>query len=155
VQRKEDIPLLTYHFIDKFNHIFGMKITGITPAALNSLMNYHWPGNIRELSHAIESTYNMMELESEIIEENHLPAYLMGNYIQTTTPNRLAAPWNNELATISAGRLTDKMRQMEKETITDALENHQYNITLTAQALGIKRQALQYKLSRYGIMKKP
>ncbi len=155
VQRIEDIPILTYHFIDKFNHVFGMKITGISPAAMNCLMNYHWPGNIRELSHAIESTYNMMELECEIIEENHLPAYFMGHHIKTATPTRLSANWSDEMTTISAGRLTDKVRQMEKETITDALENHQYNITLTAQALGIKRQALQYKLSRYGIVKKP
>jgi arginine utilization regulatory protein len=123
---------------------------------LNSLLNYHWPGNIRELSHAIESTYNMMEMDCEIIEENHLPAYFMGgNHIKIVSPSLRSALWSDKMATMSAGRLTDKVKQMEKETITDALKNHQYNITLTAQALGIKRQALQYKLNRYGIVKKP
>ncbi|MNR47671.1 Arginine utilization regulatory protein RocR [compost metagenome] len=55
----------------------------------------------------------------------------------------------------AASKLPDKVKQLEKETIEDALAFHQYNITLTAQALGIKRQALQYKLNRYGIARKP
>ncbi|MDR6550035.1 sigma 54-interacting transcriptional regulator [Paenibacillus qinlingensis] len=155
LHRKDDIPLLTSHFIEKFNGLFGMKISGISPSALARLMNYHWPGNIRELSHAIESTYNMMELECEWIEEGHLPAYLMGNASLTTTLSLPATMWRNEPDAIATGRLTDKVKQMEKETIADALAFHQYNITLTAQALGIKRQALQYKLNRYGIVRKP
>ncbi|KRF04835.1 Fis family transcriptional regulator [Paenibacillus sp. Soil766] len=150
--RKDDIPLLTSHFIEKFNHLFGMKINGISPSGLATLMNYHWPGNIRELSHAIESTYNMMELECERIEDHHLPAYLLGN----TLPTALQSTRRSEhIEDFPTSRLTDKVKQMEKETITDALALHQYNITLTAQALGIKRQALQYKLNRYGIVRKP
>jgi arginine utilization regulatory protein len=151
-QRKDDIPLLTSHFIDKFNHLFGMKINGVSPSALAALENYHWPGNIRELSHAIESTYNMMELECERIEDHHLPAYLLGH---TRTTMLRSSPRSDNLEDFSTSRLTDKVKQMEKETITDALAFHQYNITLTAQALGIKRQALQYKLNRYGIVRKP
>ncbi len=154
-QRKEDIPLLTSHFIEKFNHMFGMKIIGISPTALACLMNYHWPGNIRELSHAIESTYNMMELECEIIEVDHLPAYFMGNHQQQRLPLFDPTRWKDNFDCLLYSRLTDKVKQMEKETITDALVFHQYNITLTAQALGIKRQALQYKLNRYGIVRKP
>ncbi|MZQ85684.1 PAS domain S-box protein [Paenibacillus sp. 5J-6] len=146
-ERKEDIPILTNHFIDTFNDLFGMKITGIAPAAMQRLLDYHWPGNIRELSHAIESTYNMMELECEIIEEAHLPASIAGN-------NALRMEQQVEKSMISRG-LTDKVKQLEKEAIVNALTHHQYNITLTAQALGIKRQALQYKLNRYGIVRKP
>ncbi|NQX58213.1 sigma-54 interaction domain-containing protein [Paenibacillus qinlingensis] len=150
--RKDDIPLLISHFINKFNHLFGMKINGVSPSALATLLNYHWPGNIRELSHAIESTYNMMELECERIEDHHLPAYLQGN---TGTTTLRSSPHSDPIEDFSSRRLTDKVKQMEKETITDALASHQYNITLTAQALGIKRQALQYKLNRYGILRKP
>ncbi|MFD0696175.1 sigma-54 interaction domain-containing protein [Paenibacillus sp. GCM10027628] len=154
-QRKEDIPLLTHHFIEKFNTMFGMKITDIATSAMERLIDYHWPGNIRELSHAIESTYNMIELECEVLEEHHLPAYIMENRSKTSTPTLLTRSWSDERAQSTSGRLTDKVKQMEVETITDALQNHQYNITLTAQALGIKRQALQYKLNRYGIARKP
>jgi arginine utilization regulatory protein len=155
VQRKEDIPLLTQHFIEKFNEVFGMKITGISPSAMHRLTDYHWPGNIRELSHAIESTYNMMELECETIEEHHLPASLMENALKPSAPSLLARPWSDKMTNVTAERLTDKVRQMERDTITEALQNYHYNITLTAQALGIKRQALQYKLNRYGISRKP
>lgn len=141
-QRKEDIPLLTHHFIEKFNALFGMKITGIAPAAMERLLDYHWPGNIRELSHAIESTYNMMELECETIEEAHLPASILNHISIRGEP-------------AMANGLSDKVKQLEKEAIIAALARHQYNVTLTAQALGIKRQALQYKLNRYGIVRKP
>ncbi|MBP1967486.1 sigma-54 interaction domain-containing protein [Paenibacillus aceris] len=144
--RKEDIPILTNHFIDKFNDLFGMKITSIAPSAMQRLLDYHWPGNIRELSHAIESTYNMMELECEIIEETHLPASITGN-------NALRFEQRPESANPTG--LTDKVKQLEREAIVSALAHHQYNVTLTAQALGIKRQALQYKLHRYGIVRKP
>lgn len=146
-ERKEDIPVLTNHFIETFNKLFGMKITGIAPTAMLRLLDYHWPGNIRELSHAIESTYNMMELECEIIEEEHLPASITKN-------NALRLEQQDEKPVFSHG-LTDKVKQLEKEAIVNALTHHQYNITLTAQALGIKRQALQYKLNRYGIVRKP
>lgn len=145
-ERKEDIPILTNHFIDQFNDLFGMRITGIAPTAMQRLLDYHWPGNIRELSHAIESTYNMMELECEIIEETHLPASIMGNN---------ALRFEQKPASAISTGLTDKVKQLEMDAIVSALAHHQYNVTLTAQALGIKRQALQYKLHRYGIVRKP
>ena len=79
----------------------------------------------------------------------------MENALKPSAPTLLARPWSDEITNVSAERLTDKVKQMERETITEALQNHHYNITLTAQALGIKRQALQYKLNRYGISRKP
>lgn len=145
-RRIDDIPMLTEHFLETFNSVFGMKITGVTPAAMNRLMHYHWPGNVRELSHAIEASFNMAELESETIDEDHLPAFLQS---QARPPGAEAAP-----IPVNAGRLTDEVKQLEQERIIAALEQHNYNITLAAQALGIKRQALQYKMNRYAIAKK-
>ncbi|WNR45484.1 sigma-54 interaction domain-containing protein [Paenibacillus roseipurpureus] len=146
--RKDDIPLLAHHFIEKFNALFGMKIIGISPGAMQCLLQYHWPGNVRELSHAIESTYNMMELECEQIEKSHLPASIQGSSVIQHVP------WYGDKEPMSEG-LTEKVKQLEKEAIIRALEQHHHNVTLTAQALGIKRQALQYKLQRYGIVRKP
>ncbi|KIL35519.1 sigma-54-dependent transcriptional regulator variant [Cohnella kolymensis] len=142
-QRKEDIHLLAYHFIEKFNPLFDMKVTGVSPSAQNRLMYYPWPGNVRELSHAIESAFNMMEIEDDIIEEHHLPANL-----------REAGSQNAHMLIPSADTLTDRIKQLEREAIVDALQKNHYNITLAAQALGVKRQALQYKINRYGIAKK-
>lgn len=142
-QRKEDIPLLAHHFIEKFNPLFGMKVTGISPSAGHRLMSYPWPGNVRELSHAIESAFNMMELQDETIEEHHLPANLKeGGFPQA----HMLIP--------SADTLTDHIKQLERKAIVDALQKNDYNISLAAQSLGIKRQALQYKINRYGIVKK-
>ncbi|MFC5452114.1 sigma-54 interaction domain-containing protein [Paenibacillus aestuarii] len=158
LQRKEDIPLLTQHFIEKFNAMFGMKITGIAPTAMSRLEAYHWPGNIRELSHAIEASYNMIELESEILEEHHLPAFVLDHTVKpamTKGSVLRVTPLSDGTPLADSGNLTAQVKQIEVQTITEALKKHQYNITLTAQALGMKRQALQYKLNRYGIARKP
>lgn len=143
-QRKDDIPLLTQHFIETFNALFDMKVTGVAPDAMERMLQYAWPGNVRELSHAIESTYNMMEPECDIIEESHLPASL----VPPMPPVKMldAAPPRTGLP--------EKVKQLEKEAIERALAEHNYNVTLTAQALGMKRQALQYKLKSYGIVRK-
>jgi two-component system, NtrC family, response regulator AtoC len=70
-ERKEDIPELVGYFIRNLNSRLGMNIQDITPNALQALINYRWPGNIRELSHAIERT--MLFCDDPIIDINHLP----------------------------------------------------------------------------------
>ncbi|UUZ92738.1 hypothetical protein LJK87_46870 [Paenibacillus sp. P25] len=156
LQRMQDIPLLVQHFIEQFNAMFGMKITGIAPATMNRLEAYSWPGNIRELSHAIESTYNMMDLECERIEEEHLPAYLRNRPEKAAVSALPLLSWSLTPADqAAAGTLPDRVKRLEREAILGAMKMHGYNITLAAEALGIKRQALQYKLNRYGIAKKP
>lgn len=152
-QRKEDIPILAHHFIEKFNPLFGMKITGISGSAWDRLMAYSWPGNVRELSHAIESAFNMMELEDETIEEHHLPPSLREDQ-RMNTQALIPSPWVGDTAVTAGDTLTDRIKQMEKDAIIQALQEHDFNISLAAQALGIKRQALQYKINRYGIVKK-
>lgn len=151
LRRHEDIPLLAQHFIEKFNPMFGMKIMGMAPSAMQRFMAYAWPGNVRELGHAIESAFNMIEPEEEILEDRHLPA----NLREAPCPMPVPALRKPDLTAFPAGKLTDRMKQMEREAIVDALKRHGYNISLAAQALGIKRQALQYKLNRYGIARKP
>jgi arginine utilization regulatory protein len=151
--RKDDIQLLAEHFIEKFNPMFGTKITGISPSALDRLKEYSWPGNVRELSHAIESAFNMVELDEELIEEGHLPAHLREK-ISKSVPTFAAYPHPHEPLLPAADNLADRLKMMERDAIIVALESHGYNISAAAQALGIKRQALQYKLSRYGIPRK-
>lgn len=65
--RKEDIPALVEHFIEKYNQKTGKKITGLSAQALNTLLTYHWPGNIRELEHLIERS--VLLTKSTLIEE--------------------------------------------------------------------------------------
>ncbi|SFS70013.1 sigma-54-dependent Fis family transcriptional regulator [Paenibacillus sp. BC26] len=142
-QREEDIPLLVNHFIEKLNPVFGLQIRSISPDALRRLTAYNWPGNVRELGHAIESAFNMVEIDEETIEERHLPSGLLANRV---------------IAEAESGghdRLPERMKQMEREAIAIAFRKNGFNVSQTAQELGMKRQALQYKLNRYGITKKP
>ena len=73
--RKEDIVLLTHHFIEKYAQRNGRTIRGISPNALAMLKNYSWPGNIRELENAIERTVLLLG-QKEYIEEEDLPEFL-------------------------------------------------------------------------------
>ncbi|REE68782.1 arginine utilization regulatory protein [Paenibacillus taihuensis] len=145
--RLEDIPLLVEHFIEKLNGVFGMQLTGISPAALARLTAYSWPGNVRELSHAIESAFNMVEIDDSLIDEHHLPASLLEERRREPS-DPLPLP-----AQVEDDKLSNRIKQMEREAIVEALQRNAFNISLTAQELGIKRQALQYKLKRYGIAK--
>ena len=70
-ERKEDIPLLVRAFIDKYNKRLGRAVREATPAALETLAAYHWPGNIRELENVIERT--VLFCESDVIDAESLP----------------------------------------------------------------------------------
>src|SRR5687767_6542350 len=74
--RREDIPLLVSHFITKFNDRLRKEITHIEPAAVDRLVSYNWPGNIRELENVIERT--MLFCEGSVIRLSNLPGELMG-----------------------------------------------------------------------------
>lgn len=145
-KRKEDIPLLVEHFIEKFNASFGFYVRTISDKALSRLLHYSWPGNVRELSHAIESTFNMMDIGCACIEEHHLPAYLFEAPAVRDSLVRFMRP-------AGSMNLPDLIEEFERDAISQVLENCSGNVSRTAEALGIKRQALQYKLNKYGIRK--
>ncbi|RXT04274.1 sigma-54-dependent Fis family transcriptional regulator [Ammoniphilus sp. CFH 90114] len=146
-ERKEDIPLLVNHFIQKFNRLFGSHVRLISDKALDRLLHYSWPGNIRELGHAIESAFNIMDIGYDVIEEHHLPHQLFDASIrQVPVTNRLQRPKGNI-------DLPNMIEEFERDTIVGVLEECKGNISKTAEALGLKRQALQYKLNKYGISK--
>lgn len=149
-QRIEDISRLTHYFLEQLNPLFGMRVTAISKPAMDRLLYYPWPGNVRELSHVIEATYNMMEMDCDTIEEHHLPSYVRGEKTAAPYP---APPRFGYEEPFSPGNLADRVEQLERQSIEDALQKYDYNITLAAQFLGIKRQALQYKMKRYNIKK--
>ncbi|MEW9671405.1 sigma-54 interaction domain-containing protein [Ammoniphilus sp. 3BR4] len=146
-ERKGDIPLLVEHFIQKFNRLFGSHVRTVSEKALERLLQYSWPGNIRELGHAVESAFNIMDIGYDMIEEHHLPHHLVDSPLrQVPVTNRLERPKGNI-------DLPNMLEEIEKDTIMGVFEEHKGNISKTAEALGLKRQALQYKLNKYGISK--
>lgn len=148
-QRKEDIPLLVDHFIHKFNDLFGTQIRGIADAALQRLLQFDWPGNVRELGHAVEAAFNMMDIGDELLEERHLPDFLFEHSPVAPTLNRLQ-PAMSQIANMG---LPSMLEQFERDMIMSIYEECGGNVSKTAEVLGLKRQALQYKLNKYKIRK--
>ncbi len=130
--RKEDIPMLAQHFIDKFNTESGKKVSGASPDALEVLKSYEWPGNIRELRNAVERA--VILCDGELIEKDQLPPDMAGK-----GPERQAfkVPYGLTLDTI------------EKEYILGSLQRNGGNKARTAEILGVSEKTLYNKLNRY------
>ncbi len=131
-ERREDIPVLVQHFIEKFSKEGGKKLQGVSPTAMKLLSDYGWPGNIRELRNTLERA--VILCGSELIEPEHLPAELASGGGESAY---LKLPYGLPL------------REIEKEYILATLHRLQNNKARTAQALGISEKTLYNKLYRY------
>lgn len=140
-ERKEDIPLLVDHFIKKFNRENNKNVKGISPEALELMMNYEWPGNVRELENLIE---RIIALTSrDIIQADELP-FLQNNYSRI-----------NELReSILSGKVSflKAEEEFEKSIILDALKRTNFVQSRAADLLGISRRILKYKMDKLGII---
>ncbi|MFH1862984.1 MAG: sigma 54-interacting transcriptional regulator [bacterium] len=135
--RREDIPYLVDHFIRRFNAKKGKNLIGVSPRAMEVLMRYEYPGNVRELENVIE--YGYAVCRGRIIEFQHLPIEFQAfNQPAETTPQRAD--------THPAHRLLN-----EEAAIYAALERNRGNRTETSRELGIDRTTLWRKMRRYGI----
>ena len=131
-ERREDIPLLVQHFIDKFNGEAGRKVQGATQEALEVLTSYAWPGNIRELRNTVERA--VILCDGDLIDLEHLPPDMAG-----TVP---------EAATLKVS-MGMPLREVEKEYILSSLRRNGGNKARTAELLGISEKTLYNKLNRY------
>ena len=131
LDRKEDIPLLVDHFVDRFNLLTGKKIVGLSQNALAALMFYDCPGNIRELENAIEHAFVLCR--NNLIRLHSLPDRIV--------------PKNDDML-ISKGL---SLREIEKYSIQQALQRNQWKKMATARELGIDKNTLRRKINRLGI----
>jgi DNA-binding NtrC family response regulator len=131
VNRKEDIPLLVDYFIDRFGQKNKKKIIGLTHEAMAALMLYDWPGNIRELEHAIEHAFLLCK--EELIGLRHLPDKLL---------TAINAAFSNNPRTL---------KDIEKNAILHALRRNNGKKLVTARELGINKNTLRRKIVGYGI----
>ncbi|ONG15571.1 two-component system response regulator [Escherichia coli] len=128
-QRREDIPLLANHFLQRFAERNRKAVKGFTPQAMDLLIHYDWPGNIRELENAVERA--VVLLTGEYISERELPLAI------ASTPIPLVQSQDIQ-----------PLVEVEKEVILAALEKTGGNKTEAARQLGITRKTLLAKLSR-------
>ena len=137
-ERKEDIPLLADHFLKKIARKFRRPSSRLTAPALTCLTRYEWPGNVRELENEIERAMTLAGTEKEIREE-HLSEKILGDMI-----NRVST--QGAVDTLQA-----VVERLEKQMITEALQKCNGNRTHASRKLGLTRQGLLNKITRYKI----
>ncbi len=136
--RKEDIPLLTEHFVNKYNEKNSRNVLGFHPRALDALMRYSWPGNIRELE-------NVVERAVILTREDYVPYSELPEAVKGESGDDLSEQIRSG---IRAGMT---IKEMERELIISTLEETDGNRTHSARILGITRRTLQHKLKEYEI----
>ncbi len=129
-ERKEDIPLLVEHFVDQLSAEMGKQLERISGEATDLVMAYHWPGNVRELKNILER--GAVVAKGPIIEAEDLG---------------LALPEGEE----AEGAPPASLKEMERGHILNVLKEHDWNITQSAQILGIDRVTLYHKIKKYNL----
>lgn len=139
-ERKEDIPLLIENIIDKLNFQLGLNVQGINDMSVKKLMDYDWPGNIRELQNVVERGMNIGL--SGILNWGHFDEYFQ---------NKMISKMKN-----LSGREILPLKQAkgdtEKEIIIRCLAKNDNNKTQCARELGISRTILYKKMKKYDLM---
>jgi len=153
-ERREDIALLTDSFIARYNRLFNMAVAGVSSGVRDFFATYHWPGNVRELMHVIEGAMNIME-GGDTIGLEHLPPYLRGSGRHPAdgrAGHGIQPPGRGDGSGRGAGEnLNEVVGKIEKSLIEKTLQETGYNFSASARILGIKRQTLQYKASKYNL----
>ena len=139
-ERKKDIPVLSNHFIGKYNSLLGKNIAGIEDEVLQCFHQYPWLGNVRELENAIEAAMNYAPDSRRYLKKEDF----------ISCPNIIKNEKNLKTSILDMDKsLPDYLEGIEKKVIKESLEDNDNNISQTAKELGIKRQTLQYKIKKY------
>jgi DNA-binding NtrC family response regulator len=140
-ERKADIPLFIEYFINMFNCELDLHVKNISREAVDQLLNYNWPGNIRDLQNAIQSAMILCK-EGTIIRE-HLPMRIKGYPVIDGTKLEFDSGLDENLKSINS--------KLEKELIVEALNKCNYNRTEAANLLKISRKTLFNKMKQYNL----
>ncbi|MFL6466540.1 MAG: sigma 54-interacting transcriptional regulator [Pyrinomonadaceae bacterium] len=133
-ERKSDVLLLAEHFLEKYELEHNKRIRRISTPAIDMLMSYHFPGNVRELENAIERA--VLVCDSNVIHGHHLPPTL-----QTAEVS----------GTVTDLSLEAAVEAFERDLIQDALKSNNGNVAKTARVLVSTQRILGYKIKKYGI----
>ena len=144
-ERKEDIHILTKHFIKKCSKEFGKEIKTISSYAMELLMKYPFPGNVRELENIIERSI-ALETSNIILPEN---LYMSGNLKEVSTFADVDIPvWSIPHEGVN---LNEEVAKYEKHLIEEALRNANGSKTKAAEVLQVSFDSLRYRIEKLGI----
>src|SRR5215213_1116677 len=127
-ERREDVPALAAHFLGQHTRRYRKTLTGFEPAAMQALLNHPWPGNIRELDHAVERGVLMTERAAVRTADLGLRAERDGSRIEDMS-----------------------LEEVEGFLIRKAMARHDGNVSQAAKALGLSRSALYRRLQHFGL----
>ncbi len=144
-QRKEDIPLLTAFFLEKFNKEYHRKVKGVAPQTMDYLMNYDWPGNVRELENVLERSF--LNAGENVLAPEHLPITLI-SFKEECGPNDSYIDLKRVVGMTNS---ITPLKELEREVLIQALRITNYNMSNAASELGIGRTTLYRKLQKYRI----
>jgi len=128
--RKEDIPLLSSHFLKLFASKYNKKISGLDTSAMNELKAYNWPGNVRELQHSIERA--VILTENKQLKAN--------DFLLRSQRTSKIDPAENM-----------KLDELEKRAVHNAIQKHDGNISKAAEELGLTRASLYRRMEKYDL----
>jgi len=127
-ERREDIPLLAHHFLEKFSRQMNRTFTEFDPGAMELLVKHPWPGNVRELANAVERA--LVVGKPPVVAAKDLPLQL------------------NDTGSRPAG---DSLADVEQAHVERILEQAEWNVSQAAKILGVDRATLYNKIKKYGL----
>ncbi len=133
-ERRDDIPMLANHFLSRIARNWNADKKQLSPTAIESLMNYHFPGNVRELENILERSVALGDGETILPEDLALP---QGKSSTKNTP--------------AGDKLADNLAEQERTAIMEALQTTRWNKTAAAKQLGMTLRQLRYRLKKFGI----
>jgi DNA-binding NtrC family response regulator len=145
-ERKDDIPLLAYHFLKKYAKEMKKEIKSISVDAMNKLIAYGWPGNVRQLENVIERAIVMAE--GDTISTDHLP-FVVG--AEADHPDMPIPKTSEELKQVKKKLRETAVEEVEKSFILDVLTRNDWNVTKSAKEVGMQRPNFQALMRKYHI----
>ena len=140
-ERKEDIPLLAQHLLQKYAKRDGRKVEGLSDGALALMDAYDWPGNVRELENVIERALVMVEDDTREITPEMLPREVRGQSMRGSA----------SAASAETPRLQDALDDLERSMLVEALEANGWNLDRAASRLGISLRSICYRVRKHDL----
>lgn len=135
-ERREDIPLLVQHFLNKYSRAFHRQMCELSPDAISHLYNHSWPGNVRELEHLIERVV--------ALSEKHI---ITADDLKDSIPSH-SGDWFSDILNLP---IREARREFERRYLIENLHRHQDCVTSAARSAGLPRQNYHRKMKQLGI----
>ncbi len=157
-EREGDVRYLLDYFLQKFTKVLNKPILGFAPKAMQALLNFPYPGNVRELSNIVEYAVNICPRKK--ITPDHLPPYIFDQQQADRSPpgDRITGKAINVSRMIDDGERSaassdtlESWSEIERQLIVDILKDHRGNRTRVAEELGWGRMKLWRKMKKYGL----